>query len=144
MKEARVTPGSSSKQYLLIAAITLAVFGLNRLSRGIHEDLQVDWVVSVAWIALGLMLFSDWLRCRRGLWMISYDEDKFQIREGENIRISSTFEELRTVDQDGRGYTIVTNSGRTFRLLRKDMPIDLQLLLNAIQNAEQIMHVNRP
>lgn len=137
MKEARISPGKSSRQYSLIVAIVFTILGVNQLSRGIREDREFGLVMSVAAISLGVWFLFEWLRWRRGLWMIAYDDDVFQIREGSNIRISSTFADLKVVDQDGRGYTIITQVGSRFRLLRKDMGKDLELLLDGIQNAEQ-------
>jgi hypothetical protein len=142
-REIRISPGTSSGQSSLAIAILLAALGAHNLFQAISRGGIADYIISVIQFFICGYFFIDWWRYRSGCWVMAYDQDCYEIRENGCVTTSGKFNELREIDQDGRGYTITTQDAHRFRLLRKVMDVELQRTLDS-RRAEQIAVENLP
>ena len=131
MKELPITPGNRSRTHWLVLAVMISVVGGMRLEKAWHTGAPFDWISSGTAMALGLGSFLCWLRFRSGWYVMDYTPDRFRILEKRRVLLDSAFDDLRVLDEDGRGYTLEAMDGSQWRLLRGDVDDDLARILDA-------------
>lgn len=132
-KEIRISSGTSSGQSSLVIAILLAALGSHNLFQAISRGRIADYITFVIEFFAFCYFSLDWWRYRSGYCLMAFDQDCYEIRENGSVTTSGKFNELREIDLDGRGYTIMTQDLRRFRILRKVMDVELQRTLDSVQ-----------
>ena len=133
MKEVKISPGGSSGQSSLIIAVLLGLTGFYHLFQEFDHGRILGYIFSVFQIALACYFFFGWYRYSNGCCKFAFDFSVYEIREDGIVTASGHLSQLTNIIQDGRGYTVTGSNGHRYRLLRKDLDIELQSALDFVQ-----------